>query len=370
MVEQIPSVVITETDQYQVRRAWPRTPGHALLELTDAAGGIVAGQWFASDDELREAAASTPEPSFSIGSVLIQPAGADDRLKALRKVAAAPGASLLVHRPSRRGVVRNTDAAGNVVAYTKVVRRSRADDVAQRGRVAASVLRDIAQVPELLVDSDVPQGILRWSVVPGATLADLGQQPDWQVDDARRVWAAAGRATAALHGAERDAVADLHDPAEEVRALHKWLPLAVHFGLLDADRVSPALAAVERDLLAPVDQPVLGVLHRDLHDKQLLIDDAGRIGLIDVDTLAVGERALDIANLLVHLELREMQGLLAADTAAASREAFLAEVDAAKVPTDRIEVYRRSTFLRLAAVYAFRPKWRDISVQLLDRVAA
>ncbi|WP_396134697.1 phosphotransferase [Cellulomonas sp. ATA003] len=49
-------------------------------------------------------------------------------------------------------------------------------------------------------------------------------------------------------------------------------------------------------------------VHRDLHDKQLLVDGSGGIGLLDFDLAAAGEAALDLANLLVHLELRVHQG--------------------------------------------------------------
>src|SRR5690625_6735516 len=69
--------------------------------------------------------------------------------------------------------------------------------------------------------------------------------------------------------------------------------------------------------------------------------------MIDVDTLAVGERALDVANLLVHLELREAQGLLPAELAQAARAGFLSGSGAAELPASRVDAYTRATRLRL-----------------------
>ena len=116
-----------------------------------------------------------------------------------------------------------------------------------------------------------------------------------------------------------------------------------------------------------------GVLHRDLHDKQLLLPEPGsgqtRIGLIDVDTLAVGERALDIANLLAHLDLRRRQGLLAPARAARAADAFRETAcrrrdsgqgtrsrrgDAVSRVEDRVRVHLDAARLRLAGVYAGR----------------
>ncbi len=50
------------------------------------------------------------------------------------------------------------------------------------------------------------------------------------------------------------------------------------------------------------------LLHRDFFDKQVVVDADGRPGLLDFDTLAAGEAAVDVANMLVHLELRRCSG--------------------------------------------------------------
>jgi hypothetical protein len=77
--------------------------------------------------------------------------------------------------------------------------------------------------------------------------------------------------------------------------------------------VLPALGGLAGAPAAP--------LHRDLHDGQVLIAADGGIGVLDFDTLAAGDPALDLANLLVHFELRSAQGACTPSRAAARRGA-------------------------------------------------
>ena len=101
------------------------------------------------------------------------------------------------------------------------------------------------------------------------------------------------------------------------------------------------------------------MLHRDLHDKQVVV--GAHIGLLDLDTLAVGERALDLANALAHLELRVDQGLMTAAAARVARRAFLEGADPDPETRERIPAHLGVARLRLAGVYAFRPRWRALA---------
>ncbi|HLS73565.1 MAG TPA: aminoglycoside phosphotransferase family protein [Actinomycetaceae bacterium] len=365
----LPELVFDGPHRYGVVRAWPRGRDHALAELATADGTRVAAQWFGDPAALREAATTVPEPARVAGDVLLQPGGADARLRQLPDVLTEAGAQLVAHRPARRAVVRLAAADGTAREYVKVVRPSKGPDLARRGALVSELVGDTVRVPHLIAGSDPARGVLRWSVVPGRTLHDLGAAGGWTPTQARAAWERAGRAVARLHTAPRESVTEAHGAAEELAAITGWLEPAVAHGLLDAELVERAgqrvLAALES---APGD-PVLGVLHRDLHDKQLLLDADGTVGMIDVDTLAVGERALDVANLLVHLELREAQGLLPAELAQAARAGFLSGSGAAELPASRVDAYTRATRLRLAGVYAFRPRWRAVAQALLRQAA-
>lgn len=371
------------TPRWRTSRAWPRRTGHLLLELHRADGtngdlphGIAGGQWFADATEAAELAASTPGAELH-GHVVVQTGGVDGRLPRLRSMLDTPDARLLTHRPGRRAVLRVP--AGDGVEYLKVVRRSRAADYARRAETAARLLEGTARVPTLL---GIDDGVMRWADVGGRTLHDLGRAADWDAPRARSAWAHVGTAVERLHSAyERYGAADpvsgvplaRHTVAGELSAIDHWLDPAIELGLLDGAAAAEARALVGELLggsLAEGDpwpaDAALGVLHRDLHDKQVLMDgDDDLPAIIDVDTLAVGERALDVANVLAHLDLRHDQGLLSSDAARASRHGFLGEVSA--VPADRLTAYLAATRLRLAAVYSFRPQWWEVARHLLER---
>ncbi len=109
------------------------------------------------------------------------------------------------------------------------------------------------------------------------------------------------------------------------------------------------------------------VLHRDFHDKQVFVPADGPPGLLDFDTLGVGEAALDVANMLVHLELRGLQGLLGKDAAGGAARAFAHGYRPAPGVRDRLPAYVNATRLRLACLYALRPRWAGLPAALLER---
>ncbi len=109
-------------------------------------------------------------------------------------------------------------------------------------------------------------------------------------------------------------------------------------------------------------------LHRDFHDKQVFIDAAGRAGILDFDTMAMGEPALDVANMLVHLELRALQQRCSPDAAGHAAEAFLDAYRPEAGVRQRLAAYEAATRLRLACLYMWRPAWRHLGPALLARL--
>jgi Ser/Thr protein kinase RdoA (MazF antagonist) len=105
------------------------------------------------------------------------------------------------------------------------------------------------------------------------------------------------------------------------------------------------------------------VIHRDLHEKQVMID-GDHATFIDLDTLAVGEAALDIANFLVHLDLRVALGL-PVERARATATAFLDAYHPSRAVVERIAAHAAVTRIRLACVYAFRPLQAALAVHLV-----
>ena len=299
-------------------RAWPAADGSLTVEGRDAEGRLRAGRLTGAGLELTEF-------------------GSDRKLPGL---AVRDGDRLLVHRLNKRAVLRRNDH------YVKVLRKGRAEGVlaASLALAAPCAAAGIATADVVASDGDT----ITFAPLAGRTLHDLA-------DDGLDGWSALADAWPALAAARVGLPA--HDAAREAETLLTWVGHAEAFAAFPAH--APALRAaaerVARDLVdGRADREAL--VHRDLHDKQALWEaGSGTLGLLDLDTAARGEAALDLANLGVHLDLRVRQGVLASGTARQVRAVLAPVADAVGATAERLALYARSTRLRLACVYAFRP---------------
>lgn len=352
-----------------VRRGWPRSTAHALLELQPRPrlGGTLYGEWFGAAEALEAAASRSPGGRrLPAHGVLLHPPGTDDRLPVLAGLL-AEGAELVVHRPGRRAVLRRR--AGGRTTYLKLVRPGRVAALLAAHHAVAVAVGSTAAVPRVLT-ADERRGVIELAELPGTTLNDLGRRSTGDTRTVGQAWSALGAAVAALHRPLPDAAAfpageglPRHDPAAEALVVDRWLRPVVRWGLL------PPLADEALDeLLGPLlhDTPTTpSLLHRDLHDKQVVLGPDRGIGLLDLDTASVGEPALDIANVLAHLDLRRRQGLLTPMAAATAWSAFLDGASPGPATMARVPAYGVAAQLRLAAVYALRPPWRGVAASLL-----
>ena len=331
---------LLSTRGLRLLRAWPRSEQHLLLEASTGHSSV-AGQWFAAVDRAAEVARKTPKAE-QLGPIVLQPGGADRRLTGLPSLLRREGAVLVAHRAERRAVVRlpGSAAGGGAAEYLKVVRDSALAAVAGTARAAAGL--PVRTPPVLRVDAEVSAVVT--AALPGRTLHDL-LATSCAVDACR----AAGRALAALHRAPIPQGVRRHDDADERSTVRRWQQLAQAHGLAPAFRVpeTGGLAA------GTSDEPDLVLLHRDFHDKQVVVDDDGEVGVLDFDLMAVGAPTVDLANFLVHLDLRALQGRVA--DAGPLRAAVLEGYRPTEVQLGQLSRRERSTWERLAAVYAFRP---------------
>ena len=348
-----------------LRKASPRGPDQLVLELAGAAG-VVGGQWH-RDPRHRDEVADRTDRACGPGStvrlpdsgLLLQPAGADRRLPVLRALVGRPGACLVAHRPERRAVVRDPDGS-----YTKVVRPGRTADVARGLDLVGGSPPPVPRV----VRADDLAGTVTLSALAGATLNERLLDPDLADEVVVLDAHATGRALAGLHRCAIPTGRVPHSPDAELAAARRWLDPAAVFAGLPADRWYPTYqrAAV---LLSGAPGPTV-LVHRDLHDKQLVVAPDGRIGMLDLDLATAGEAALDLANLLVHLHFRTLQGGCSRARSAACREALLDGYAPDPRVRDRLTAYAASTWLRLAGVYALRAAPAPLVASLLDAAAA
>ncbi|MDU0348911.1 phosphotransferase, partial [Actinomyces sp. MRS3W] len=205
-------------------------------------------------------------------------------------------------------------------------------------------------------------------LLPGRSLHDLGDAglPAWE------------RFAQLWPGAVQPQPLPAHTGADEAAVLDGWFHRADGVGGLDL------LGAPRRHLEAAVNRVCallqeegepLAACHRDLHDGQLLWD--GRtLSLLDLDTAAAAEPALDLGNLAAHVDLMRVQGQLGGP--AYTRIGRLLDDVAARVSTEpRLAVYYLASRLRLGFVHAFRPgasawlpAWTDGSLRLAASPAA
>lgn len=270
--------------------------------------------------------------------------GTDPKLPALEALAGA--GQLLVHRAGKRAVVRTPSA------FIKVLRAGRATDVATRSRVAAELAAAAGMAaPEVLGATD---DTVEFDSLPGTALHDMSDSVDWAA-----AWAAWAQAWPVL-ARTRDARLPAHDADAEARVVTGWVERAIGHGVLAAEPWSRLASEVAGRLRAlPEVEPV--TTHRDLHDKQLLWD-GERLGVLDFDTAAMADPALDLTNLAVHAQLRVAQGIWSVEAASVVGDAVGRVASALAVDPTHLAVYRSAVLVRLAAVYAFRPGWaRPIS---------
>lgn len=357
----------------RLRRAWPRGTGHLLLEYvevddSDRTVATVAAQWFADGDQFetvaRQTAAAFPAQVATINDsgLLLQRGGADRRLRALTGILAHPEATLVVHRPERRAVVRRSGPAATT--YLKVVRPN-----GRSPQLKAMPFGGLAGVrTPVAIASDASTGTMECSALPGRALHQLLGDAGVSEAATSAAFRATGAAVRGFHTSPPPVGAGRHDATAEAEVTERWTNNSLAHGVL-----SPAEAAAAKSALADVHGRLArlaaeasSLIHRDLHDKQVFVDDHERVGLLDLDTLAIGDPALDVANLLAHLELRVLQGHASLDAAQVAADAFLEGYRPAPPLMERMVTYAAASRLRLACVYAFRPRWRGLAGQLLD----
>ncbi|NHU84710.1 phosphotransferase [Kocuria sp. JC486] len=339
----VPARIVSCGEILTVKRAWPKADGRLSAELVDSAGRI-------------RAASARADNGRAELTWRVQPFGVDPRLPGLE--ALADTGRLVVHRSGRRAVVELANS------YVKLLPEGRAEAVA-RPSEELHRMGSAAGFPVPRVLSVAPDRV-EFSVLPGRSLHELGLRgQDSAYRAGIRSWAR--RWPDLVRGGADCPTLPQFTAQDEASVLADWVARLEAFpGASGGARrsVRETLDRVTEALVHNAPRQAGGVLHRDLHEKQVIVD-GPHVGLLDFDTAAAGEPALDLANLSVHFEWHRRQGVLSPALCAYGQGAVTETAEELGVRGDRFEVYRASTRLRLGCVYAFRPRWAALAREWL-----
>lgn len=223
--------------------------------------------------------------------------GADERPRAVH-------ARPLRYRPRRRAVFRYQNIYGGSTAsrivYGKVLRTKRARESAELTEALsarAGILRRRRSLPaHLALPARIDENILLFKPMPGRSLRDLLLSNDplpepRQVVELMRSMAdlapLVGHIASARHSRSADTIT-----TSTVGLLGHLMP-----------DLKPDLERLAADITAAADTDAVppAVVHGDLYDAQVLVQDDGSFRLVDVDDLGFGDPALDAANFTTHL---------------------------------------------------------------------
>jgi hypothetical protein len=147
-------------------------------------------------------------------------------------------------------------------------------------------------------------------------------------------------------------------PADDLAVVQPWVALVGAVFPSLARALATARAALERGF--PDGENTCPVLvHRDFYDKQVVVG-SSRIGMLDLDTVCLGDGEIDVANFCAHLLLRAIKKEGSPfERTLAVRQEFLEAYRQLRPTTEMrlVTWYLASALLRLGCVYAMRP-WR------------
>lgn len=266
---------------------------------------------------------------------------------------------LLSHRPGRRAVVRMEDADGPW--FVKLVRPRRAVALLDRHWCMAELAerqRDRVPPSPAVMHADPASGVVALSCLPGRSFHELlvGDQVADRLAAIRSVAGAlGGLGEVDVSDVGLPAAADGGDPGSWLELIATHLPGA----WVEHHRVHATLPP------APGPSVVLGLVHGDLHDRNVLLD-GDHVGWIDLDGLGAGDPAIDVGNLAAHVLLRALQR---GDAPEVGRGEASVLLDASGAGV-RARAWGARTLFRLACLYRFRRRWTHLPPVLLDEAAA
>lgn len=264
---------------------------------------------------------------------------------------------VLAYRPGKR--VTLLDMSGHKPHIIKGFRKGRLEAMVDRYELAHSALSGGGvNAPEVIEYDEDMQSLM---------LTCQEGEPLQLISENMELFQLAGESLRAFQDFASPVKYASFDAREELAVIEARASRVSAAGAAPLERLA---VTVERltSVLGQLPEPRYGLAHRDLHDKQFL-QQPSSLALLDFDLLTRADSALDPANFLAHLVLRQMQGARGATQSSIDRcgKKFLRGMDRVTEPGfwRRLRYYQATTFARLALVYRVRPRWMHLADDLL-----
>jgi hypothetical protein len=205
----------------------------------------------------------------------------------------------------------------------------------------------------------LPGGVVFMEEVPDPSLHGLLESPNFV--------AGCANAAYALNKLHNSLMQDLpvHTVEEEKELLRGLTARITEIYPQIAEKLKTRLFWLEQNAPEQVEQADVPI-HRDFYDKQVLVG-LERTTLLDVDTISLGDPALDGGNFLAHLYLRASQVPSLASRITAGQQVFIDTYHTDdKSFWHRAEWWKAAALLRLICIYFLRPRWQKMAISILD----
>ncbi|MFN3276850.1 MAG: phosphotransferase [Paracoccus hibiscisoli] len=258
-------------------------------------------------------------------------------------------AALIRHKPGRRALFRYDDRLIGKMRVKGPDRRTpalhdrlRAAGLDGTGDTGVPAQRGRVDALNLWLQDIAPGQLLTAMIAPDGPTAPL---------------AATGRALARLHAAGVPADRDW-SMADEVAVMDR---------ALDTPDTQALAHHLGRAALALPPGPVCGI-HRDFYPDQVLIDDA-RVWLLDLDLYADGDPAIDLGNMLAHLDEYALRRGWDCAALAPQAEAFLAGYATLRPLPPHVPLMRAVSLARHVAIARRFDDRRHVPPLILHQLA-
>lgn len=216
----------------------------------------------------------------------------------------------------------------------------------------------VNSLPPLFYDAELRMVVTKW--MEPSPVGDVSCPAEWH---ARR----AAETLVAVHSAP---LSDLRhfSITDEWAILERWCATVIALRPIDP---APAASLIEALRVAQEcvghSEPV--VVHRDFYESQIIVGDE-KTTVLDLDTLARGDRCIDIGNYLAHQWLWSLERGLGVPEYAKSVQSMLERYESGAGSVDRasLSFHWASALFRIGAIHSFRDATRQHVAALWDMI--